>query len=140
MSSITDPIWGNQSLTSIPLWPYFLIANLQRINLVSLLAVGVVDDHDASLLQPFGILDIGKGSFVDRLAGIFGQRRLGIETLHVADTAAHEQPDHALWLSAGNVVTHRAAGTTADASRCSIACNDNAAESQTSAQELATRR
>ena len=34
----------------------------------------------------------------DRLAGVLVERRLGVEALHVADAADHEQPDDALRL------------------------------------------
>ena len=51
MSSTQLPMCGNQSLTSMPLWPYFLEADLQRIELVALLAVGVVDDDTRASLS-----------------------------------------------------------------------------------------
>jgi len=38
------------------------------------------------------------GRFVDRLAGVFIQRGLGIETLDMTRPAEHEVPDHALGL------------------------------------------
>ncbi len=38
------------------------------------------------------------GRIADFLAGVFGQFRLGIETLHMTGAADHEQPDHALRL------------------------------------------
>ncbi len=47
MSSMHEPMCGNQSLTAIPLCPYFLKPTWVGKNLVSLLAVGVVDDGHA---------------------------------------------------------------------------------------------
>ena len=38
------------------------------------------------------------GRLADRLAGILVQERLGIKTLHVTDSAPHEEPDDALRL------------------------------------------
>ncbi len=71
--------------------------DLQGIERIPLVAVAVGND------QPFegqllGILSVGKRRLGNRLAGIFVEHRFGIEALHVADAAVHEQPDHALGL------------------------------------------
>ena len=73
-------------------------SDLKRIELVALLAIGVVDDRDASQLQFFRILSVLVGSFSDRLPAVFRQFGLGIETLHVRHAAVHEQPDDTLRL------------------------------------------
>ena len=81
MSSMHSPMCGNQSLTSMPHLPYFLKPDLQWEELVALLAVGVVDDDDAGQLQLLGVLHVLEGRLVDRLAGVFVEHRLGVETL-----------------------------------------------------------
>ena len=58
-------------------------ADLERIELVALLAVGVVDDGDAGQLQLLGVLHVLVGRLADRLAGVLGQLRLGVEGLQV---------------------------------------------------------
>ena len=74
------------------------VADLQRIQLVALLAVGIVHHHHAHLLQPITILHILKLRLVDRFAGQLIEHRLRIKTLHVAHATAHEEPNHTLRL------------------------------------------
>ena len=73
-------------------------ANLQRVERVALLAVGIVDDDDARQFEFFGILSVLEGRLGDGLAGELGEHRLGIEALHMTDAAVHEQPDDVLRL------------------------------------------
>ena len=76
-----------------------LEADLERIELVALLAVGVVDDDDASQLEPLRVLHVGlNGVSAIVLPAYFVEHRLRVEALHVADAAVHEQPDDALGL------------------------------------------
>ena len=98
-------IWGAVALAA------FSEANLQRIDLVSLLSIRVVHNDDSNLFQPFGILYVGEWCFRDRLAGILGQQRFGIETFHVTDAAAHEHPDDILcfWSEVGDPTGHHRA-------------------------------
>jgi hypothetical protein len=77
--------------------PMLLEADLERVERVALVAVAV--GHDQPLDgEPLGILHVGEGRLGDRLAGVLGQHWLGIEALHVAHAAIHEEPDHALRL------------------------------------------
>ena len=69
---------------------------MPRKQLVPLLAVGVVDHHDAGQAQPLRVLHVAIGSLGDGLAGVAVEHRLGIEGFQVADAAVHEQPDDAL--------------------------------------------
>ena len=75
--------------------------NLQRVQLVALLAVGIVHDDNAHLLQLFGILDALERRVIDRLSGVLCQLGLRIEALHMADAAAHKEQDYVLclWLN-----------------------------------------
>ena len=75
-----------------------LEADLERIEHVALLAVGVVDDDDAGQLQLLRVLDVLERRLGDGLAGVLREHRLGVEALQVADAAVHEQPDDALGL------------------------------------------
>ena len=75
--------------------PMLFKAHLQRIQRVPLVAIGV--RHQQPLQrQPRWILGRRKRRLRNRLARIPVQHRLGIETLHVADPAIHEKPNHAL--------------------------------------------
>ena len=74
-----------------------LKADLQRIERVALIAVGVGNDQSLER-QLLRILRVGERRLGDRLAGVLVEHRLGIEAFHVADAAVHEQPDHALGL------------------------------------------
>ena len=76
----------------------FLEADLERIELVPLLAVGIVDDRDPGQLELLGVLHVLERRLADGLAGVLGEHRLGVEGLQVADAAVHEQPDDALGL------------------------------------------
>ena len=75
-----------------------LEADLQREELVPLLAVGVVDDDDTRELELLGILHVLERRLGDRLAGVLGELGLRVERLHVGDAAVHEQPDDGLRL------------------------------------------
>ena len=66
MSSMNSPTWENISLTSMPLWPYFLKVNGDRSRLpvlrsVCRLAVGIG--------LPWYLLSIGLGSKVSTCDG-----------------------------------------------------------------------
>ena len=50
-----------------------LEADLQRVELVPLLAVGVVDDDDAGQLELLGVLRVLERRLGDRLAGVLGR-------------------------------------------------------------------
>ena len=75
--------------------PVLVKADLQRIERVPLIAVGV-GNHQSLERQFLRILRVGERRFGDRLAAVLGEHRLRVEALHVADAAVHEQPDHAL--------------------------------------------
>ena len=77
MSSTHSPTCGNSSLTSMPLWPYFLNVNGERIS---------------SPVLPLG-RDRPAGQ---RLAVILVEHRLGIEGVDLRRAAVHEQEDDAL--------------------------------------------
>jgi len=81
-------------------------ANLQRIQLVPLVPIGV-GNHQSLDRQLLRILCVRKRRFGDRLVGILVEHRLGIEALHMADSAVHEDPDHALGLRSEVWLTSR---------------------------------
>ena len=70
--------------------------NLQRIDLVALLTIGIIDHDNLDLFQLFRRLDISEGGFRNALSRKSVQSWFGIETFHVANTTTHEQPDHVL--------------------------------------------
>ena len=78
--------------------PVLLEADLQRVDLVALLAVGIVHYHHAYLFEFFGVLNVGKWRFGNRLSCVFVERGFVVKTFHVADPAAHEEPDHTFGL------------------------------------------
>ena len=94
MSSTCDATCGNSSDTSIPLCPYFLNENGLGIS-----GPGCPCRTTRSPALP-----------VERLAGVLRQRRLGIERVHVADAAAHEQRDHAPSRAARNAAASARTG------------------------------
>ena len=99
MSSMQPPMCGTQSLTFDAGLAVLLEADLQRIELVPLLAVGVVDDGDAGQLELLGVLRVGERRLGDRSCrAYFVSSGLGSKRLHVRHAAVHEQPDHALGL------------------------------------------
>ncbi len=63
---------------------------------VSSIAIGIVHHDHSKILEVFRVEDIGVRRVVDGLSGKFIQRGLGVEALHMAYAAAHEQPDHTL--------------------------------------------
>ena len=70
---------GNSSLTSMPLWPY-----LRNLN----------GEGSAAPVWPLG-RQVAAGQ---RLAGVLGERRLGVERVDVRRPAVHEQVDDVLGL------------------------------------------
>jgi hypothetical protein len=78
MSSAIAPTWGNNSLTSIPHWPYFLKANGDFIN--------------APVFRSVAIDPPGSGWPCTY------QHRLGIEAVYLRQPAIHEQEDDVLCL------------------------------------------
>jgi hypothetical protein len=67
-----------------------LEADLQRVEAVTLLAVGVVDNDDAGQFQLFGVLCVLEWRLGDGLAGVLVECGLGVEGFQVADAAVHE--------------------------------------------------
>jgi len=76
----------------------FAEADLQRIEPVTLLSVGVVDDGHSRQFQFLRILSVLVGGLVNRLTGVLRQFRLWVKAFHVRHAAVHEQPDDALRL------------------------------------------
>ena len=70
-----------------------LEADLERINLVSLLAVGVVDHHHPNTFEFVRIVDALERRLRECLALVPIECWLRIETFHVAQPAAEEDPD-----------------------------------------------
>ena len=83
-------------------------ADLERVDGGALLTVGVVDDDDADILEFLGGLDVLVRGFGDGFAGVLGEGGFGIEAFHVAETAAHEEPDDAFCF--GGVVVEPVGG------------------------------
>jgi hypothetical protein len=59
-----------------------------------LFAVGVVDQDHAHILELLRREHFFVRRFADGFAGILREHRLRLEALHVAHSAAHEEPDH----------------------------------------------
>ena len=71
-------------------------ADLQRVNLVALLAVGVVHHDHAHTLALLRVVHALERRFVEGFAGVLGELGLGVEALHVTQAAAQENPDDRL--------------------------------------------
>ena len=59
--------------------PVFAVTNLQRVELVALLAIGVVDDGDAGELELVGTLRVLVRRLADRLARVLVELGLGVK-------------------------------------------------------------
>ncbi len=77
MSSAHSPTWGKSSLTSIPLWPYFLKVKGERIS--------------APVFRSVATMPPGSG-----WPWILVQRRLRVEAIHLRQSAIHEQENDSL--------------------------------------------
>ena len=76
--------------------PALAVADLKRVDDLADVAVCIVRDDDPDVLAERVGDRVGVRRLGDRLAGVLDQRRLGVEALHVARAADHEQPDHVL--------------------------------------------
>ena len=73
----------------------FFVANLQRIQRVVNLPVGITLHQLDTVFDVGRFQHVGERRIGDRLATIFCQRRLRIKRLDLANATSHEQPDHA---------------------------------------------
>ena len=80
--------------------PPFLETDLQGVQRVPLIAISI-GHYQALDRQPLGVLHVGERGLGDGLPRVLGEHRLGVEALHVAHPAIHEQPDHAAGLGTG---------------------------------------
>ena len=78
--------------------PAFSIADLQRIQFVVNLPVGIALHQFDPVLDVRRFEHAGERCFGNRLAAVLRQFGFRIERLHLADASGHKQPDHALRL------------------------------------------
>ena len=71
-------------------------SDLERIEFVALLPVGIIHHHDPHVLQAIRRLDIAKRRLPNGFAGTTVEGRFWIKTFHVTDPSTHEQPNHIL--------------------------------------------
>jgi hypothetical protein len=81
--------------------PVLFVSDLERVEFVSLLSIGIAYHHDPLVGELFRIKNRGVGGLGNRFAGVFIECGFRIEAFHVANPAPHEEPDHALGFSLG---------------------------------------